>query len=79
MCPAEVQPSPPFELAGRNVTLIEMPGFNDTLETGTEILELISTFLAHSYAPASYHNEAIVLTVGLGQLPREREAQRDRV
>ena len=52
-CTADVQTSPPFELAGRNVTLIDTPGFDDTLKTDTEILKLISTFLANSCVHSS--------------------------
>ncbi|KIP01782.1 hypothetical protein PHLGIDRAFT_326849, partial [Phlebiopsis gigantea 11061_1 CR5-6] len=48
-CTPEVQTSPPFELDGHRVTLIDTPGFDDTLKTDTEILKLISTFLADSY------------------------------
>ncbi|KIP01790.1 hypothetical protein PHLGIDRAFT_56398, partial [Phlebiopsis gigantea 11061_1 CR5-6] len=48
-CTPEVQTSPPFDLAGHRVTLIDTPGFDDTLKTDTEILKLISTFLANSY------------------------------
>ena len=47
-CTAQVQTSPTFELAGRNVTLIDTPGFDDTLQTDTEILRRIATYLADS-------------------------------
>ena len=47
-CTAQVQISPMFELAGHNVTLIDTPGFDDTLQTDTQILDLVSTFLADS-------------------------------
>ena len=47
-CTAEVKMSPSFELAGYHVTLIDTPGFDDTFKTDTEILKLISAFLANS-------------------------------
>ena len=47
-CTPEVQTSNPFELSGRRVTLIDTPGFDDTLKTDTEILKLIASFLANA-------------------------------
>ena len=43
---AEVQLSNEFVLDGRAVTLIDIPGFDDTAKGDTEILKTISTFLA---------------------------------
>ncbi|EKM53858.1 uncharacterized protein PHACADRAFT_98220, partial [Phanerochaete carnosa HHB-10118-sp] len=48
-CTPEVQTSKPFELFGRQVTLIDTPGFDDTLKTDTEILKHIASFLANAY------------------------------
>ena len=45
-CTASVQAAPPFLLGGKYVTLIDTPGFDDTVKTEAEILRLISTFLA---------------------------------
>lgn len=47
-CTPEVQTSNPFVLLGRRVTLIDTPGFDDTLKTDTEILKLIASFLANA-------------------------------
>ncbi|GJE95421.1 GTPase domain-containing protein [Phanerochaete sordida] len=48
-CTTEVRSSQPFELLGRQVTLIDTPGFDDTLKTDTEILKLIASYLANAY------------------------------
>ncbi|GJE95427.1 Ras-like GTPase domain-containing protein [Phanerochaete sordida] len=48
-CTTEVRTSQPFELLGRRVTLIDTPGFDDTLKTDTEILKLIASYLANQY------------------------------
>ena len=45
-CTPTVQFANSFSLAGRNVTLIDTPGFDDSIKTDTEILRLISSFLA---------------------------------
>ena len=47
-CTPAVQTSRSFELSGRQVTLIDTPGFDDTLKTDTEILKLIASFLANA-------------------------------
>ena len=43
---AEVQLSDEFVLEGRTVTLIDIPGFNDTANGDAEILETIANLLA---------------------------------
>ncbi|TFK29014.1 hypothetical protein FA15DRAFT_583185 [Coprinopsis marcescibilis] len=48
-CTDSVHESPPFQLDGRNVVLIDTPGFDDTSKSDTEILELIAQFLVTSY------------------------------
>ncbi|THH15941.1 hypothetical protein EUX98_g9380, partial [Antrodiella citrinella] len=48
-CTAEVQSAVPFILDGKYVTLIDTPGFDDTVKTEAEILRLISTYLAKTY------------------------------
>ena len=45
-CTSEVQVASPFLLDGRMVTLIDTPGFDDTVKTEAEILRLIADFLA---------------------------------
>ena len=45
-CTSEVQVSQPFTLDGRIVTLIDTPGFDDTVKTEAEILRLIADFLS---------------------------------
>ena len=47
-CTPDVQTSNPFDLSGRRVTLIDTPGFDDTLKTDTEILRLVSSFLVNT-------------------------------
>ncbi|TDL15545.1 hypothetical protein BD410DRAFT_808829 [Rickenella mellea] len=54
-CTMTIQLSTAFNLDGYNVTLIDTPGFDDTMgsdderRSDTEILKLISTFLSTSY------------------------------
>ena len=45
-CTAEVQLSNVFTLDGREVLLIDTPGFDDPLKSETEILQMIAAFLA---------------------------------
>lgn len=45
-CTSEVEVAAPFMLDGKTVTLIDTPGFDDTVKTETEILRLIADFLA---------------------------------
>ncbi|KAF9465619.1 hypothetical protein BDZ94DRAFT_1346171 [Collybia nuda] len=49
-CTSEVETALPFVLYGRNITLIDTPGFNDTTESDTTILKRISDFLAKQYS-----------------------------
>lgn len=44
-CTSEVQVSLPFMLGGKMVTLVDTPGFDDTVRTETDILKSIVTFL----------------------------------
>ena len=37
--------SSPFELDGYSITLIDTPGFDDTLKTDAEILDIVCEFL----------------------------------
>ena len=46
MCTAEVQVAGEFALDGRAVTLIDIPGFDDTTKSDTETLKEIAFFLA---------------------------------
>ena len=45
-CTAEVQLANKFILDGRSVTLIDTPGFDDTVLSDSDILEMIAAFLA---------------------------------
>jgi hypothetical protein len=45
-CTSEVEKTLPFEFCGRSVTLIDTPGFNDTTQSDTVILQRISDYLA---------------------------------
>jgi len=45
-CTAEVQLADEFSLDGRQVILIDTPGFDDTTKSDTDILKLIAAFLA---------------------------------
>ena len=45
-CTAEVQVAEGFTLDGREVVLIDTPGFDDTNVSDAEILEKIAAFLA---------------------------------
>ena len=44
-CTAEVQLSDVFTLDGREVVLIDTPGFDDTSKSDAEILQTIAAFL----------------------------------
>ena len=46
LCTAEVQVAGEFALDGRAVTLIDIPGFDDTTKSDTETLKEIAFFLA---------------------------------
>ncbi|KAJ2922356.1 hypothetical protein H1R20_g14728, partial [Candolleomyces eurysporus] len=48
-CTNKVQAAPPFMLDGRLVTLIDTPGFDDTTRSDTDVLKMISHFLASTY------------------------------
>ncbi|KAF9004032.1 P-loop containing nucleoside triphosphate hydrolase protein [Cyathus striatus] len=48
-CTSSVQVANPFELDGRNITLIDTPGFDDTTKSDTDILRMIAAFLATTY------------------------------
>jgi len=45
-CTTTVQLSQQFELDGRQVTLIDTPGFDDTTKSDADILNMIAAFLA---------------------------------
>ncbi|KAG2013087.1 TKL/TKL-ccin protein kinase [Coprinopsis cinerea AmutBmut pab1-1] len=48
-CTASIHETPPFELDGKKIVLIDTPGFDDTTKSDTEILKLIAEHLANSY------------------------------
>ncbi|KAF9650766.1 hypothetical protein BDM02DRAFT_3111513 [Thelephora ganbajun] len=52
-CTAEVQLADEFTIDGRQVTLIDTPGFDDTNKSDTDILKLIAAFLATTYEAGS--------------------------
>ena len=45
-CTAEVQLADEFTLDGRQVILIDTPGFDDTSKCDADILKIIAAFLA---------------------------------
>ena len=47
-CTAEVQTSRPFHFMGREITLIDTPGFDDSFKSDHEILVLIGEHLSQS-------------------------------
>ena len=47
-CTAEVKLANKFTLDGRSITLIDTPGFDDTVLNDSDILEMIAAFLATS-------------------------------
>ena len=52
-CTADVQVAEPFVLDDKIVTLIDTPGFDDTVKTEAEILRLIADFLSETYVTSS--------------------------
>ncbi|KAJ3490912.1 hypothetical protein NLI96_g1104 [Meripilus lineatus] len=48
-CTQDVQSTSPFTCLGRRVTLIDTPGFDDSVRTDTEILEVIANHLSTAY------------------------------
>ncbi|KIL67673.1 hypothetical protein M378DRAFT_159503 [Amanita muscaria Koide BX008] len=48
-CTSQMQLSSPFLLNGRNVTLVDTPGFDDTQRSDSEILNSIASHLASTY------------------------------
>ncbi|KAH8093904.1 P-loop containing nucleoside triphosphate hydrolase protein [Cristinia sonorae] len=60
-CTAEVTAALPFLLDDKYVTLVDTPGFDDTVKTEAEILRLISTFLAVTYEANRRLNGVIFL------------------
>ncbi|KAF9267000.1 hypothetical protein L218DRAFT_941614 [Marasmius fiardii PR-910] len=48
-CTSAVQLSPLFPLDGRQVILIDTPGFDDTNKSDYDILKMIAAFLASTY------------------------------
>jgi predicted GTPase len=47
-CTDEVNATAPFEFEGRQVVLVDTPGFDDTDKSDTDILLMISEYLAQS-------------------------------
>lgn len=48
-CTSKVETSDTFELAGRLVTLVDTPGFDDTMVSDTDILKMIGIYLSATY------------------------------
>ncbi|PPQ66715.1 hypothetical protein CVT24_008816 [Panaeolus cyanescens] len=49
-CTDSVQVSQPFELAGRTITLVDTPGFDDTKLTDVGVLNMIAAYLSYSHS-----------------------------
>ena len=47
-CTNAVQPGKPFDLDGRRVVLIDTPGFDDTVRSDVDVLNMIAAFLETS-------------------------------
>jgi len=47
-CTNAVQSGRPFDLDGRRVVLVDTPGFDDTVRSDVDVLNMIATFLATS-------------------------------
>jgi len=47
-CTNVVQPGKPFDLDGRRVVLIDTPGFDDTVRSDVDVLNMIAAFLETS-------------------------------
>jgi len=47
-CTSEIQESREFILDGRRVVLIDIPGFDDTHKSDTDVLKSIAVFLGES-------------------------------
>ncbi|KAI0080954.1 hypothetical protein K474DRAFT_1572730, partial [Panus rudis PR-1116 ss-1] len=60
-CTSDVQVAKPFALDGKIVTLIDTPGFDDTVKTEAEILRYIADFLATTYESGRKLNGVIFL------------------
>ncbi|CAL1717342.1 unnamed protein product [Somion occarium] len=60
-CTSEIQISLPFTIDGRIVTLIDTPGFDDTVKTEAEILRIVADFLAATYETGRKLNGIIFL------------------
>ncbi|EMD33879.1 hypothetical protein CERSUDRAFT_125649 [Gelatoporia subvermispora B] len=48
-CTSSIEHSRTFQLFGRNVTLIDTPGFDDTTKSDTDILKMIALYLSTTY------------------------------
>ncbi|KAH8810453.1 P-loop containing nucleoside triphosphate hydrolase protein, partial [Flagelloscypha sp. PMI_526] len=48
-CTDQIQITHPFKLNGRTVTIIDTPGFDDTMKSDYDILNMISVYLSESY------------------------------
>ena len=48
-CTSQVHTTEPFAFRGRTITLIDTPGFDDTVKSEAEIVMLISDFLRVTY------------------------------
>ncbi|GJE89827.1 P-loop containing nucleoside triphosphate hydrolase protein [Phanerochaete sordida] len=60
-CTSEVEVTSPFLLDGKMITLIDTPGFDDTVKTEAEILRLIADFLSETYKQGRKLNGVIFL------------------
>ena len=48
-CTEKIELSDPFQLDGKEVVLVDTPGFDDTYRSDAEVLRTIATHLATAY------------------------------
>lgn len=73
-CTSDVEVSTSLVMNNRLVTLIDTPGFDDTVKSEAEILRLIADFLAATYVALSLGGVTVLNEIT--QIRRRQEAER---
>ncbi|KAF5227657.1 hypothetical protein FAUST_11635 [Fusarium austroamericanum] len=68
-----------FPLDGRQVTLIDTPGFDDTLKSDADILQLVANYLSTAYKIGTLLNGLILLQPIHGNRVQGNEMKRTRL